>query len=294
MSDRNDHSDFWHAQVSVIPLCLYRCGFGLLLCAEAISWLPYTKELFSSEGFHLSRLAPLAPDPIFAFLLCLLLVVTTFCIAMGFLTKFSISLSLILWIFFFMLDHINEKALHSLVIAIMVILLCSPSQARYSLDDWFRKRRQQKRLPDQMCIFPQRLLQMVFVQSYLGAGLVKISSSSWVSGRVLGEILTSRWATDVGVWISGWMPVFGFQWISVSIIMYELMGGIFLFIPALRPFVICFGVAFHVGISLTLQVGFLGWHFIWALLILFSEDFARAIERVINTIKNVLFPNFFN
>jgi hypothetical protein len=277
-------NDFWFGTIRVESLCLYRIGLGLLLCAETLNWLPYTTELFSNQGFHLGPLSGFALPPFLAKLLCLILIVSSFSIAAGFKTRASLLITLLIWSYFFFLDQISEKALHSIVIINLIILIFSSCQSRLSLDDLLRQKKGQGRLPETTPAWTLRLLQIQIVQVYFFSGLVKLASNSWTSGSVLKQIFTSRWATDWGAALGSAIPDAGFYIMAVSIIMYELFAGFLLFIPRVRGYVICFGIIFHLMSFLTLYVGYLALHYIFSLVILFIEP-----ARVSNLLKK-FFP----
>ena len=263
--------DFWHGPVLLDSLCLYRAGFGLLLCGEAVTWLPHTTELFSADGFHLGILARFAPPPPVAFLLCLLLVLAAAAVGIGWHTRAALATTLGLWSFLYGIDQINEKAIHSVAIVVVTILLFSACAARYSLDDWLRRRRGLPRCPDHACAFPLRLLQLEFAQVYFFAWISKIASPGWVDGTVLTRALASGWATSLGVWVSGWLPGLAAGLGGLLVITYEVLAPFLLFVPRARPWVLGAGVIFHGGIQATLSVEFFGLHFLLALLLLYPD-----------------------
>lgn len=283
------NNNFWFGQIPVEIVCLYRTGFGLLLCAEAITWLPHTTELFSNEGFHIGPWSTLAPPAWLALGLCLFLVAASFALAIGFKTRTSLAITLAIWNCFFLIDHINEKAWHSIAIVNLIILFFCSSNARLSLDDFLRRKKGQVRLPATIVAWPFRLLQIQIVQVYFFSGLVKLYSNDWANGTTLKQIFASRWATDFGVWVTGWMPDAGFYLMSASLIIYEIFAGILLFIPGLRQYAVIFGVTFHVLSLMTLYVGYLALHYIWALIILFIEPskLLNALHKFFNKTEPV-------
>ncbi len=268
--DNTAFNEFWHKQIPVDSLCLYRLGVGVFLCFEACGWLPFTRELFSNQGFHIGVFERLAPTPFWALALCWLLVVFAAMVAAGFRTHLAIFSSLILLVFLNGIDTINEKAVHTVLeIALLFLLLC-PCGARYSLDDILRQKKRIQRLSRHTCAFPLRLLQIYFAQTYFFFGLVKRLNGRWVHGLELAPILRGRWASDAGVWVSGAPDIF-IQAASLATILYELFAGFLLFVPWARDGVRSFGILFHLIIQVTLNVEYLGAHFIWALMILFGD-----------------------
>ncbi len=263
-------------------ICLYRAGLGILLGGIAIFWLPHATELFSNEGFHLGPLAAYAPTPTLAFGLCIALLVSSLGVAVGFFTRASLVLTLALWSFLYAVDTINEKANSTIAIVTLAVLLFSPCARRYSVDAWRASRRGGRRPADTACVLPQRLLQLEFAQIYLFAGLVKVTNADWWSGLTIARALGSRWGTELGVWLSGWIPPRLSGAASIGSMTYELLAAVLLFLPRTRKWAIICGVVFHVAIQATLVVGVLGLHFLLALLILFPdpEAVSRRARRV--------------
>jgi hypothetical protein len=257
--------------VSVDALCLYRAGFGALVCMETLTWLPHARELFSSEGFHLGPFAPFAPPPLLAVLLCGLLVAASALAALGCWTRWALAATFGLRFFLYGVDQVNEKAVYTIVLVVSALLIFSSCGARYSFDDWWRHHRGRRREPATGCAFVQRLLQLQFAQIYCFAGLWKLSHADWTNGAVFARSLSSRWATDLGLWLSGWLPPIGARLGALTTILFELTAGFLLFVPRARRGMILLGLAFHLGIQATLQVGFLGPHFILALVLLFPD-----------------------
>ena len=129
---------------------------------------------------------------------------------------------------------------------------------------------------------PLRLLQLHFAQVYFFAGVGKLFASGWVTGTVLDLSLSSRWATDLGLWVASWVPDPAVRLLGLLTILYELVGPWLLFVPWARPWVIACGVSFHLGIQATLTVGWLGAHFILALVTLYPDPatLRRALQRL--------------
>ncbi len=286
------HRGFWHRHVPVDSLCLYRAGFGAMLCIEALSWLPYTTELFSNQGFHVGPLARLAPPPAVALALCLFLVVATACVAAGWRVRAALAASLLLWSCLCFIDAFIIQSIHRMAIVVMTILLFSACDARYSVDDWIRRRRGWPRRPATACIFPLRLLQLQFAQAYFFTGLAKWTNPEWHDGTVFARCLRSRWASEVGVWVSGWIPPLLVRIGGPATIVYELLAGFLLFVPKVRPWMIACGLLFHLGIDAVLAIGSLGKHFMWALLLLYPdpETVARWAVRMEKKMKGLQNP----
>lgn len=271
-----DAAATWTGAVDPTPLALYRVGFGALLCAESLARLPWAAELFSSEGFHRSSFRVPVPPPAASYALVALSAAAGASLALGWQTRASAAVSLALWAWLHMIDQINERALHTLVLVVLALLCLSDAGAARSLD---ARRRGEARA---VWATPYRLLQLQFAQVYFFAGVAKMYAQGWVTGHVLLGSLSSRWATPAGLWVASWIPDEAWRGIGLATILYELLAPWLLFVPWARPWVVAVGLGFHVGIQVTLGVGWLGPHFILALLTLFQEPatLRRAIARL--------------
>jgi hypothetical protein len=93
---------------------------------------------------------------------------------------------------------------------------------------------------------------------------------------MIGRVLHSRWATELGVWLSGALPAWAASVLAWGTIFYELAAAPFLLWPRTRRVAIVAGLFFHLGVQATLAVGSLGPHFVLALLLLFPPGSAQS------------------
>lgn len=279
--------NYLHRQAPVDSLALYRILIATLICLEAAGWLPYARELFSNQGFHIPNATWMpAPTPIAAYALCLMLVIAAFSMAIGFMTRYAIAVTWLIWIYFYSLDSINEKAAQTIAIIALAVLFFSACGNRLSLDNFLRRKRGLPELPGQASVFPQRLLQFEFAQIYFFSGVSKLMNPDWVNGNAFYYILNGRWATGVGIFVSSMHPNIIARAAGLGTILFELFIGVLLFIPPIRPVAIAAGVVFHSGIQMTLWVGTLGFHFISALISLFPQP--ETVEKRIRDVRGFL------
>lgn len=276
MSPRSDH---WLGETDPLPLALYRAGFGALLAGECLTRLPYAPELYSSEGFHRSAFGAWAwaPPPALAYAAVLVAALGALALALGWRTRAAAVVTLAVWTWLQAIDQINEKALHSVMVAVLALLALADAGAAWSLDA-------RRHGGDARAVWatPLRLLQLHFAQVYFFAGVGKLFAAGWVTGAVLDLSLSSRWGTDLGLWVASWIPDPAVRLLGLGTIVYELVGPWLLFVPWARPWVIACGLCFHLGIQATLAVGWLGAHFILALLTLYPDPatLRRALARL--------------
>jgi hypothetical protein len=258
--------EFWLGRTDPVPLALYRAGFGALVAFECLTRLPHATELYSDEGFHLGTLAHTAPSPVVATAAVALCALASIALALGYRTRLAAVTALALWSWLYGIDQLNERALHSLILVVLALLALSGAGDDLSLDA-----RRRGAPAETVSVTPLRVLQLHFAQMYFFAGVVKILSPGWATGDVLAASLSSRWATDTGLWVAGHMPAVGWRALALATIVYELVGPWLLFVRWARPWVIAVGLTFHLGVQLTLGVGWLGPHFMLALVALYPE-----------------------
>ncbi len=274
-------ADHWLGTTDPLPLALYRAGFGALLCVECLTRLPYAEELYSSVGFHRSAIGAWAPPPVLAYALVLVAALGAAAISLGWRTRVASVVTLAVWTWLQAIDQINEKALHSIFVVVLALLALSDAGAARSLDA-----RRAGGDAAEVWATPLRLLQLQFAQVYFFAGIAKLFATGWITGTVLQLSLSSRWASDTGLWVATWLPDVAVRLLALFTVIYELVGPWLLFVPWARPWVIAFGVSFHFGIQSTLSIGWLGAHFILALVTLYPEPttwrrlFAHARARL--------------
>lgn len=244
-------------------LARYRAGFGALLFGEAVERLPYAVELFSSEGFHRTRFAVPVPSPAGAYALVIVSALGALAMSLGWRTRIATVVTLLSWSWLYAIDQVSEKALHSLMLVVLAALAISDSGATLSLD----ARRNGAR--SRAWVTPLRIIQLEFAQVYFFAGVVKMRVAGWTSGGVLSRSLSSRWANEAGMWAARTFPEGTWRALAVATVVYELAAPWLLFVPRARRYVIAAGLLFHVGIQVLLGVGWLGFHFMLALVTLF-------------------------
>ena len=271
-------SEFLHGKELPNRLGLYRFLLGIILFFETLSQLPFTRELYSDQGFHLGFFSELAPPLWLAWTLVITLLIANLGMIFGSGSRAVISVILLLRTFLYSLDQINEKTASTLAIVVLAILVYAPSHNKFSL---FKSNMTDDQLH---CVFPLRLLQFQFVQVYFFSAVVKITQPDWPSGAVLYRAFSSRWATEFGYWVGANLPYILFRAAGIGTVIFEILAPFLLFWEKGRKYVITIGVLFHVGTSLTLYVGALSAHFVIALLVLFPSD--AYLNEVSNWIRS--------
>lgn len=264
--------DYFNRTAPVRPLCLYRVFLGLLLFWETVTFLPHTEELFSNEGLHAGYLEHLAPAPAIAKWLCLTMMAGAFLLVIGLLVKPALLVTSVIWFYFYSIDQILEKSASSLMYMVLFLLLLLPCGRFYSVDAWLLSRWKpgRKAPKESMPGLMFRLLQILFLQAYLFSGLHKLLEVTWRNGSALADSWSGDYSTNLALWLAGWMPLIGYKIMALGSIGFELLAPWGLNSHRWLGWFVLAGIAFHMGIQLTLNVGALGYHYMLAIIFLFA------------------------
>lgn len=276
-------NQYFFGEAPLQPLAVYRMLFCGIVCAEALYWFPYSEELFSTEGFHIpySFFAALM-SPFEAKVFCGLLILSSLFACIGYFTRLNLCITLLCYAMLHSVDSINEKAVETIVMVILVVLIFSPCGSVLSLDVAAGRVVRRER----GCIFSQRLLQWEFAQIYFFCGVTKLMVPEWPNGKVFLDSLTGRWASDFGVWVSSWLPEWATRLGGFGTVIFELQIGPLLLARGSRWLAVPLALIFHMGIEATLAIGSLGMQFMAADIILFFNPERSA--KVILTIQGYI------
>lgn len=140
-------------------------------------------------------------------------------------------------------------------ILLFYLMLC-PCGAVWSVDAWLRRGRRGSG-PFLVHPWPARLLLVQLACIYFRNGLHKAVGHDWTAGTslyfVLGDLTLARWSY-------AWLPVpyLLTRLLTWLVLAWELLFPVLLLWRRLRVPVLCFGVAFHLGIWLCLELGGFG------------------------------------
>lgn len=198
---------------------------------------------------------------------------TLVCVMIGFRTRLMTLAALLLATSF---NHRMAELLNggdSLFLNGLYFLLLSPAGAVWSVDAWTRERwRRWRGLPPRegpVFIEPWsvRLMQIQVACMYLFTGLVKLSDlhpdpawgwwwprGDWVDGMalywVMNDVAITRWSyAQVPV------PILVCKLLTWGTLFFEIFFWLLVMIRPLRPFVLLMGVGLHIGILITMEIG---------------------------------------
>jgi hypothetical protein len=137
-------------------------------------------------------------------------------------------------------------------ILLFYLMLC-PCGAAWSLDAWLLRGR---RGPGPFLVhpWPARLLLVQLACIYFRNGVHKAVGHDWPAGDslylVLGDLTLTRWSY---AWLP--LPYLLTRLLTWLVLAWEFLFPVLLLWPRLRLPVLCFGVVFHLGIWLSLELG---------------------------------------
>jgi uncharacterized membrane protein YphA (DoxX/SURF4 family) len=206
------------------------------------------------------------------------LAVATVCLLVGYQTRLA---AVVVWLLSTSFANLNgyiDNGGDQVRYIITLYLMLTPCGAAWSLDAWLRRRRGSLLGPARVYPWALRLLFVQMVLIYWTNGLYKVTGYDWQHGDslyyVLGDLTLSRWSyaefpipyslTRLLSWtILGWELTFPlwvclpWKWLANG---FESIGldrprfALWL-IRHLPVIALAFGVAFHIGIGLSMELG---------------------------------------
>jgi hypothetical protein len=268
ITKRNSVSEFFFAEEVPYGLAVVRMLLPLVLLLVMVPRWFHARELYSLDG----AAAPIAdnygyyefvpvPSGTLAVALATLLVFTLVTSSLGWCTRLSLFVSLILYVYLNLLDCLSTLTKYSAIAAHgMLILSLSNCGAVWSVDR-FLKRRAISRSgaasaeqlgPPRLPVWPRRLMQLMIGVVYLGAGVTKMHTPSFFSSdQMLHWLMTNiNNANPIGEQLSLYPAT-----LVVSAYITVLWEIIFIFIAWhgwRRTIMLGLGTMFHIGTAFML------------------------------------------
>lgn len=266
---RSSLSEFFFAEEVPYGLAVARMLLPLVLLLVMVPRWFHARELFSIDG----AAAPLAdnygyfdflpvPGGTLAVALATLLVVTLLTSSLGWCTRLSLCVSLILYTYLNLLDCLSTLTKYSAIAAHgLLILSLSNCGAVWSIDSFLRKRTlvrdgaadDDARLrPQRFPVWPRRLMQLMIGIVYLGAAFTKMHTPAFFSSdQMLHWLLTNvNNANPIGEQLSFYPAT-----LVVSAYVTVLWEVLFVFLAWRgwnRVIMLGLGVFFHIGTTFLL------------------------------------------
>jgi hypothetical protein len=181
-------------------------------------------------------------------------VASTVFLLVGWLSRLSAAVAWALSISFANLNAYIDNAGDQVRGIILFYLMLCPCGAAWSLDSWLRARRRGWSGPVKVYPWPLRLLFLQLVLIYFLNGLYKLFSEEWRQGMTLGYVLCDLNLTRVS-YVQLPVPYALTKLATWSVLAWESGFPLWVALPWTRKPALAFGVLFHLGILLTMELG---------------------------------------
>ncbi len=197
--------------------------------------------------------------------ICLaLIIVQLFAFGIGLATRFN---SICLFIWLVSLHHRNNLIWEGedlLLRIVCFLLIFMPLSQRWSLDAVIRKRRQvitSPESPPTASVWPLRLLQLELSCLYLSSVVEKLSGEYWRNGTAIQYVMRLDDVSGHRVPLANLFhyDLIGYQLLTWMTVGFEIMLAFLIWVPQVRRPIIYLGIAFHLGIELTMDLFLFQW-----------------------------------
>jgi uncharacterized membrane protein YphA (DoxX/SURF4 family) len=254
---------FWFTSESTATLALLRIAFGVVMIAWTLSLTPDLTAFYSEVGLVPEQPRWVTPitllgfwdSPLAVVALWLVMLVASVCLVLGYQARLAAVLVFVALLSFQRRspDTINSGDILLRLIALYLAL--APSGAALSLDRWRSHRDTFWRFP-MRSRWPLRLIQVQVSILYLASVFNKAMSDAWTDGTAFGLIMRIEDVRRLPV-----PDVVTDQLLLVNLLTFgtlavELALAVLIWNRRALQWVLAAGVALHLGIELTMTLGF--------------------------------------
>lgn len=290
-SFRTGWNNFFYSETDPTSLSLFRIVLGFFLFLNGISLIPDFEVWF---GLSTNSLVPLhdalrfytnlrfnifkwlSPTETSAFVVLILYTISAFLLMIGFKTRIA---GIVCFLLLVSMQNRNYVILNSgdtIMRCMLFLLMLSPCHTKFSIDAWIQEKRG-KPYPEKISITFIRLMQLQFSLVYFATTLFKLKGYDWVDGTAV--YYTSRLVNFQRVALP---YVFDFaitnKFITWSALFIEFAMGTLIWVKEWRKWVLIFGLALHLGIEITMSIGFFEWIMVGSfILFLESEELHKLL-----------------
>ncbi len=254
---------FWFEPRSVAPLVFLRIALGLIIVTWGLSLLPDAAAFLGPDG-----VLPDVPDvrirfgllqlwrtDVAAFVVVGALVPAGLLVAVGLWTRLATVVSFVLLLSVARRDPYMMNSGDALLRHATFFLAFTPAGAAFSVDRWRRARDRFWQVPH-AAPWGLRLLQVQIATVYLFSTFEKLRGEKWTTGTALADAWRITDLARVGVPLPVYDSMLLTNVLTFSTLVIELALATLLWNRRARPYVVAAGVALHLGIELTMSVGF--------------------------------------
>ena len=254
---------FWFEPAPTSTLGVVRIAFGLVVLAWTVSLVPDLFTFFSAKGIFAGHtnnpieigLLRWFPGNATVVGIFVALIVGSVCLAVGYRTRLA---SLVVFLGVLSFEHRNPFVFNSgdgLVRLIAFYLMLAPAGASLSLDRWRRARERFWEFPAR-APWALRLIQVQLGIVYAATVWAKVRGTDWNDGTAVSYALRIADIDRIHLPVHLVMSPVLSNLATYGTLAIEASLAVLLWNRRARPWVIGLGVALHLGIDVTLMVGF--------------------------------------
>jgi hypothetical protein len=255
---------FWFAQIPSDIFALLRIVFGAVGLIGVLAFVPVS--IFwpldglvpvSGTGNALRHAAlSVGIGTIGGWTLFLFLVASFTCMTVGFLSGWAVACCFGATVLQSFWNPWPMSGAHDVLTVMLFCLLWADCSGRPSVDAW--RARTSKQPPRLQSITPIRLMQIQVALIYMNSALWKLGGPTWRDGSTIHYVLNlNTYQRFPGV-----VPVFFEPFMTVSTyltVFWEATFGLMLLNRWTRRAALLFGIALHIGLWVTMELGTFSW-----------------------------------
>ncbi|MEX1177316.1 MAG: HTTM domain-containing protein [Nitriliruptor sp.] len=254
---------FWFEPRSIAPLVLVRIGLGLTISLWAATLLPDATAFLGPEGVLpevpevriRSGILQLWRTDAAAITVVALLIPAGLAVAAGAWTRIATVLSFVLLLSIGRRNPYMMNSGDALLRHATLFLALTPAGQVLSLDRWRRHRDRFWQVPE-LAPWGLRLLQIQLTFVYLFSSFEKLRGMPWLQGTALADAWRITDLARFGVPLPVYDSLLMTQVLTYATLVIEVALAVLLWNRRARPFVVVAGILLHLGIEVTMAVGF--------------------------------------
>lgn len=240
-------------------LAALRILLPLAILGFLASRLIHADDWLSTAGFHPPQLIddwrqrldlpPVSPTTAWVVAVCL--VVTGLATSLGLASCWMATLFAGLLAYTTLADRLEAFTVSKLGTVLVIALAASPCGARYSLDAWWRRRRDPARRAPTLCAGGSvRFFQILIPVFYFSSGICKATGDWLHNPYVLWSHLHDSYQTQLSLFAANHAPPWMWTVLQATTLAFEVGAPLWFGWRRTRPYALAYGVAMHVMIGL--------------------------------------------
>jgi hypothetical protein len=240
-------------------LAALRILLPLAILGFLASRLIHADDWLSTAGFHPPQLTddwrqrldlpPVSPTTAWVVAVCL--VITGLASSLGLASCWMATLFAGLLAYTTLADRLEAFTVSKLGTVLVIALATSPCGARYSLDAWWRRRRDPARRAPTLCAGGSvRFFQILIPVFYFSSGICKATGDWLHNPYVLWSHLHDSYQTQLSLFAANHAPPWMWTVLQATTLAFEVGAPLWFGWRRTRPYALAYGVAMHVMIGL--------------------------------------------